>query len=62
MAHKHGSDSENPSAKTNGATPANGSGRTPLNLGKDDDHAYNKELRRLQIELVKLQEWIRQRA
>ncbi len=30
----------------------------PLKLGKDCD--YEKELRRLQIELVKLQEWVRQ--
>jgi polyphosphate kinase len=30
----------------------------PLLLGKDCD--YDRELRRLQIELVKLQEWIRQ--
>ena len=54
------SDSEKTSAKTkNGATPANGSART-LTLGKDC--AYNDELRRLQVELVKLQEWIRQKG
>src|SRR5450759_223946 len=62
MAHKHGSDSENASAKTNGATPTNGSGRTPLKLGKNDNYVYNDELRRLQIELVKLQEWIRHKG
>src|ERR1035437_2014680 len=62
MAHKHGSDSENASAKTNGATPTNGSGRTPLKLGKNDNSVYNNELRRLQIELVKLQEWIRHKG
>ncbi len=62
MAQKHSSDSENTSAKTNGAAPVNGSARTPLKLGKDNNHAYNKELRRLQIELVKLQEWIRQKG
>ena len=32
----------------------------PLSLGKDCD--YDDELRRLQIELVKLQEWIRERG
>lgn len=62
MAHKHGSDSENTSAKTNGATPANGAGRSPLKLGKNNDYVYNDELRQLQIELVKLQEWIRQKG
>jgi len=52
MAQKRTSDSE----KTkNNATPANGSART-LTLGKD--YVYEDELRRLQIELVKLQEWI----
>jgi polyphosphate kinase 2 len=62
MAHKHGSDSENASEKTNGAAPANGSGRTPLKLGKNNNHVYNEELRRLQIELVKLQEWVRKKG
>lgn len=53
-------DSEKAVAKTkNGATPVNGSART-LTLGKDC--AYNDELRRLQVELVKLQEWIRQKG
>ena len=61
MAHKHGSDLENASPNTNGAAPANGSGRSPLKLGKNNDYVYNDELRRLQIELVKLQEWIRQK-
>ncbi|MFZ1084905.1 MAG: polyphosphate kinase 2 [Terracidiphilus sp.] len=32
-------------------------GAAPLRLGKDCD--YEKELRRLQVELVKLQEWVR---
>ncbi len=36
------------------ASPANGS---TLKLGKDCD--YEKEMRRLQVELVKLQEWVR---
>ena len=35
---------------------------TPLKLGKNNDYVYNDELRRLQIELVKLQEWIRQKG
>jgi polyphosphate kinase 2 len=43
-------------------SPTNGSRRTPLKLGKDNDYVYNDELRRLQIELVKLQEWIRQKG
>ncbi len=59
MAQKHSADSENASAKTNGAAPVNGSACT-LKLGKDN--AYNDELRRLQIELVKLQEWVRQKG
>jgi polyphosphate kinase 2 len=37
--------------------PAQNNGKT-LKLGKDCD--YERELRRLQIELVKLQEWVRQ--
>lgn len=40
----------------------NGSARTPLKLGKDKDYVYDDELRRLQIELVKLQEWIRHKG
>jgi polyphosphate kinase 2 len=40
--------------RTNGKPPKS------LRLGKDFD--YEKELRRLQIELVKLQEWIRQKG
>src|SRR5271157_1799342 len=57
MAQKRPSDGE----KTrNGATPGNGSARTPLRLGKD--YVYDHELRRLQIELVKLQEWIRHKG
>jgi polyphosphate kinase 2 len=62
MAQKHCSDSENASAKTNGATPTNGSGRTTLKPGKNNDYVYNDELRQLQIELVKLQEWIRHKG
>jgi len=38
------------------AQPPSGSGKV-LRLGKDCD--YDRELRRLQVELVKLQEWIR---
>jgi polyphosphate kinase len=38
------------------AAPASGKG-APLTLGENCD--YDRELRRLQIELVKLQEWIR---
>ena len=48
--HKESADSlpsNQPAQKLNGA----------LHLGKDCD--YDRELRRLQIELVKLQEWIR---
>ena len=43
-------------AKVGGDGPAPANGKT-LRLGKDCD--YDRELRRLQIELVKLQEWIR---
>jgi polyphosphate kinase 2 (PPK2 family) len=46
-----------PSAKQDRLQPAAKSLK-PLLLGKDCD--YDRELRRLQIELVKLQEWIRQ--
>ena len=35
-------------------------GAVPLQLGKDCD--YERELRRLQVELVKLQEWIRHKG
>ena len=59
MAHQHSADSEK--SGKDGA-PANGSGRTPLKLGKNDNYVYNDELRRLQIELVKLQEWIRHKG
>jgi polyphosphate kinase 2 len=53
-------DSEKTATKTkNGAVPVKGPARI-LTLGKDC--AYNDELRRLQIELVKLQEWIRQKG
>ena len=55
MAQKRSSDSER--TKSN-ATPVNGSAR-PLTLGKEKDYVYDDELRRLQIELVKLQGWIR---
>ncbi len=44
----------------NGVTPVNGSARTPMKLGKDCD--YNHELRRLQVELVKLQEWVKHKG
>ena len=40
----------------NGSGKANG-GVAPRRLGKECD--YERELRRLQVELVKLQEWIR---
>src|SRR6266498_2217153 len=36
--------------------------KSPQSLRLGEDCAYEKELRRLQIELVKLQEWIRQRG
>ncbi len=53
-------DSEKVSTKTkNGAVPVNGPARI-LTLGKDC--VYNDELCRLQIELVKLQEWIKQKG
>jgi len=48
-----------PSAKLDRVPPA-GNSVKPLVLGKDCD--YDRELRRLQIELVKLQEWIRERG
>jgi len=48
-----------PSVTVNGLHPAPKSAR-PMVLGKDCD--YERELRRLQIELVKLQEWIRERG
>jgi len=57
MAQKRSPDSEK---SRNAATPVNGSSGTPLKLG--NDYVYNDELRRLQIELVKLQEWIRQKG
>ncbi len=41
----------------NGEAKPNGSIPNPIRLGKDCD--YEKELRRLQVELVKLQEWVR---
>ena len=47
------------SAKLDRVPPAAHSVK-PLTLGKDCD--YDGELRRLQIELVKLQEWIRERG
>jgi polyphosphate kinase len=57
MAHKRSSESKESKNSRKPATPVNGSGYT-LTPGKDC--IYNGELRRLQIELVKLQEWIRQ--
>jgi len=60
MADKRTSNSEkiqaDPAKKTEQASP-NGGVIKQLRLGKDCD--YEQELRRLQIELVKLQEWIR---
>ena len=56
MAQKRPSESAKPRSVP---TPANGSGHT-LTLGRDC--VYNEELRRLQIELVKLQEWIRRKG
>jgi polyphosphate kinase len=46
-------------AKPNGGT-GNGNAAKPLRLGQDCD--YEKELARLQVELVKLQEWIRHKG
>jgi polyphosphate kinase 2 len=57
MAQKRSSDAEE---TRNRATPVNGSARTPPRRGKD--YVYDDELRRLQIELVKLQEWIRHKG
>jgi polyphosphate kinase len=53
MAHKDGAGVQE--AKSNGNRTANG-----LRLGKDCD--YDRELQRLQVELVKLQEWIRHKG
>lgn len=44
-------------SKKSGASADNGRTPRPLRVGKDCD--YEQELRRLQIELVKLHEWIR---
>ena len=57
MAQKSPSDLEK---IKNGAKPLNGFARAPLKLGRD--YVYDDELRQLQIELVKLQEWIRQKG
>jgi polyphosphate kinase 2 len=46
------------SGKTMLAAPETQAAATTLRLGKDCD--YERELRRLQIELVKLQEWVKQ--
>jgi polyphosphate kinase 2 (PPK2 family) len=46
----------NGKANGSGSGEANG-GAEPVRLGKECD--YERELRRLQVELVKLQEWIR---
>ena len=46
-------------AKPNGGT-GNGGAAKPLRLGQDCD--YGRELARLQVELVKLQEWIRHKG
>jgi polyphosphate kinase len=57
MAQKRSSDAEE---TRNRATPVNGPARPPSRRGKD--YVYDDELRRLQIELVKLQEWIRHKG
>jgi polyphosphate kinase 2 len=59
---KHGQTVLEPAAKLKGEVKVGGDGPAPVNgktlrLGKDCD--YDRELRRLQVELVKLQEWIR---
>jgi polyphosphate kinase 2 len=54
MGHKHGK--ENGNHNGDGFHPGNAV-PDALRLGKDCD--YERELRRLQIELVKLQEWIK---
>ena len=46
--------------KLQSPSPADGKGSKQLRLGKDCD--YDQELRTLQIELVKLQEWIRHKG
>ncbi|HXX01538.1 MAG TPA: polyphosphate kinase 2 [Candidatus Acidoferrales bacterium] len=46
--------------KPQSPSPADGKGSKQLRLGKDCD--YDQELRTLQIELVKLQEWIRHKG
>jgi polyphosphate kinase len=59
MADKRGS---NQTLELAATQPTCNNGKPPksLRLGKDCD--YDQELRRLQIELVKLQEWIRQKS
>src|SRR6201998_3236930 len=47
-------------SKKSGTPPDNGKVPKPLRLGKDCD--YEQELGRLQIELVKLHEWIRHKG
>ncbi|MGB8262133.1 MAG: polyphosphate kinase 2 [Terracidiphilus sp.] len=59
---KHGKHNEEKKEETNGALQVGGDLPAPVNekahkLGKDCD--YDDELRDLQIELVKLQEWIK---
>ena len=59
---KHGQAVLEPAAKPQGEIKPGGDVPAPVNgktlrLGKDCD--YDRELRRLQVELVKLQEWIR---
>jgi polyphosphate kinase 2 len=55
---KHAAEKEKPSkSKLTGDRPAPPANCNALHLGKDC--AYDRELRRLQVELVKLQEWIR---
>jgi polyphosphate kinase 2 len=46
--------------RDSGAQGPAGSGKVPRKLGTDCD--YDKELRRLQVELVKFQEWVRHKG
>jgi polyphosphate kinase 2 len=56
--HKHKHHQHQPALESNGRSAVAVQGNhTPLCIGKDCD--YDRELRRLHIELVKLQEWIR---
>ncbi|HKI26327.1 MAG TPA: polyphosphate kinase 2 [Candidatus Sulfotelmatobacter sp.] len=59
---RHRTQDGNAAAVGGSVSPSSASGKVskPQQLGKDCD--YDKELRRLQIELVKLQEWIRNKG